>query len=163
MKKLTKRHKLALLELAIALVVAVAFFCPRTLSGAMGWSFDPAQMEGVQILLQGTGDKAGDDRTITLAPGQADYDQLIDLLDSKLYFPYYLNGKQRDITLDYWVTILFTQPEGKGVRTYAFSGSRAIDTAGEDTRDRTFQLKDGLAFQQAVLDFLLELEYTTGE
>lgn len=163
MKKLTKRHKIALVELAIALVVALAFFYPRTFSGAMGGSFDPAAMEKVQILLQGTGEKAGDDRTITLTPGQEAYDQLIDLLESKRYFPYYLNGKQRDITLDYWVTILFTQPEGKGVRTYAFSGSRAIDTAGEDTRDRTFQLKDGLAFQQAVLDFLLEQEYTTGE
>lgn len=69
MKKLTKRHKIALVELAIALVVALAFFYPRTFSGAMGGSFDPAAMEKVQILLQGTGDKAGDDRSITLTPG----------------------------------------------------------------------------------------------
>lgn len=163
MKNLSKQHKIALVELVIVVVIALFFFCPRAFDGAMGWSFDPAEMEEVQILLQGTGDKAGDDRTITLTPGQPEYDGLIDLLESKLYFPYYLNGKQRDITLDYWVTILFTQPENKGVRTYAFSGSRAIDTAGEDTRDRTFQLKDGQAFQQQVLDFLLGLEYTTGE
>lgn len=162
-KKLTRRHKLAIAELAIALAIGLAFFCPRTFSGAMGGSFDPAEMVQAQVLLQGTGEKAGDDRTITLTPGQPAYETLVGMLEDKLYFPYYTDSTTRDVTLDYWVTILFTQPDGKGVRTYAFSGSRTIDTAGEDTRDRSFQLSDGLAFQQGVLDFLLEQEYTTGE
>lgn len=162
-KKLTRRHKLAIAELAIALAIGVAFFCPRTFSGAMGGAFDPAEMVQAQVLLQGAGEKAGDDRTITLTPGQPAYETLVGMLEDKLYFPYYTDSTTRDVTLDYWVTILFTQPDGKGVRTYAFSGSRAIDTAGEDTRDRSFQLSDGLAFQQGVLDFLLEQEYTTGE
>ena len=86
-KKLTRRHKLAITELAIALAIGLAFFCPRTFSGAMGGSFDPAEMIQAQVLLQGTGEKAGDDRTFILTPGQSAYDTLAEMLEGKPLFP----------------------------------------------------------------------------
>lgn len=163
MKKLSRKHKIALVELVLVLLLAGYLFGPRGFSGAMGGDFVPAEMEQVQILLQGSGEHRNDDRSILLTPDQPAYQELIAKLESKRYVPYYLESKQRDVTLDYWVTMIFTLPDGRGMRTYAFSGDRAVDTAGSDTRDRTFQLWDSVAFQQSVLDFLLEQEYTVPE
>lgn len=41
MKKLSRKHKIALVELVVILAVAVYFFFPRPLSGALGSGFDP--------------------------------------------------------------------------------------------------------------------------
>ena len=94
MKKLSRKHKIALVELVVILAVAVYFFFPRPLS------------------------------------------------------------------LDYTVQITISQAEA--VFRYSLTGDKAIDLAAgaEGNRGRSFQVTDSQAFQQSVLDFLLEQEYT---
>ena len=49
MKKLSRKHKIALVELVVILAVAVYFFFPRPLSSALGSGFDPDEVTGVQV------------------------------------------------------------------------------------------------------------------
>lgn len=49
MKKLSRKHKIALVELVVILAVAVYFFFPRPLSSALGSGFDPDAVTGVQV------------------------------------------------------------------------------------------------------------------
>ena len=49
--------------------------------------------------------------------------------------------------------------QGAADYTYTFSGDRAIDLTG-DGAAKTYQVTDSDVFQQSVLDFLLEQEYT---
>lgn len=53
MKKLSRKHKIALVELVVILAVAVYFFFPRPLSSALGSGFDPDAVTGVQVDLTG--------------------------------------------------------------------------------------------------------------
>ena len=46
MKKLSRKHKIALVELVVILAVAVYFFFPRPLSSALGSGFDPDAVTG---------------------------------------------------------------------------------------------------------------------
>ncbi len=64
------------------------------------------------------------------------------------------------MTLDYTVQITISQPEA--VFRYSPTGDKAIDLAAgaEGEPGRSFQVTDSQAFQQSVLDFLLEQEYT---
>ena len=110
MKKLSRKHKIALVELVVILAVAVYFFFPRPLSGALGSGFDPDEVTGVQVDLTAFGGEA----------------------------------------------------EGGRTRSLSLTGDKAIDlvAGAEGTRGRSFQVTDSQAFQQSVLDFLLEQEYT---
>ena len=160
MKKLSRKHKIALVELVVILAVAVYFFFPRPLSGALGSGFDPDEVTGVQVDLTAFGGEAEGGRTLSLSPDDPAWEELLSLLSSKWYRPYYLEGSSRNVTLDYTVQITISQPEA--VFRYSLTGDKAIDLAAgaEGTRGRSFQVTDSQAFQQSVLDFLLEQEYT---
>ena len=123
MKKLSRKHKIALVELVVILAVAVYFFFPRPL------------------------------RTLSLSPDDPAWEELLSLLSSKWYCPYYLEGSSRNVTLDYTVQITISQPEA--VFRYSLTGDKAIDLAAgaEGNRGRSFQVTDSQAF-------LLEQEYT---
>ena len=94
-----------------------------------------------------------------LSPDDPAWEELLSLLSSKWYCPYYLE-EQRNVTLDYTVQITISQPEA--VFPLFPDGDKAIDLAAgaEGNRGRSFQVTDSQAFQQSVLDFLLEQEYT---
>ena len=106
------------------------------------------------------GGEAEGGRTLSLSPDDPAWEELLSLLSSKWYRPYYLEGSSRNVTLDYTVQITISQPEA--VFRYSLTGDKAIDLAAgaEGTRGRSFQVTDSQTFQQSVLDFLLEQEYT---
>ena len=60
MKKLSRKHKIALVELVVILAVAVYFFFPRPLSSALGSGFDPDAVTGVQVDLTAFGGEAAE-------------------------------------------------------------------------------------------------------
>ena len=67
---------------------------------------------------------------------------------------------QRSVTLGYRVDLTFSQ--GEASYTLSLTGDRAI-VMGGDGGTKTYQVTDSDAFQQSVLDFLLEQEYTKEE
>ena len=68
MKKLSRKHKIALVELVVILAVAVYFFFPRPLSSALGSGFDPDEVTGVQVDLTAFGGEAEGGRTSPFRP-----------------------------------------------------------------------------------------------
>ena len=92
MKKLSRKHKIALVELVVILAVAVYFFFPRPLSSALGSGFDPDAVTGVQVDLTAFGGEAEGGRTLSLSPDDPAWEELLSLLSSKWYRPYYLEG-----------------------------------------------------------------------
>ena len=130
------------------------------ITALLGSGFDPDEVTGVQVDLTAFGGEAEGGRTLSLSPDDPAWEELLSLLSSKWYRPYYLEGSSRNVTLDYTVQITISQPEA--VFRYSLTGDKAIDLAAgaEGTRGRSFQVTDSQAFQQSVLDFLLEQEYT---
>lgn len=161
MKKLSFKHKIALVELVIVLLLVAYFFCPRPLHLAFGGAFDQERITGVQVDLLPVGTQERESRTIQLEPDDPACGELLEYLSGKWYLPYYLEAENRAATLDYTVHITLGQPDR--VSTYWFYGDRAIDLGGSDTRTRTYQVTDSESFQQSLLDFLLQQEYTIQE
>lgn len=87
MKKLSRKHKIALVELVVILAVAVYFFFPRPLSGALGSGFDPDEVTGVQVDLTAFGGEAEGGRTLSLSPDDPAWEELLSLLSSKCTAP----------------------------------------------------------------------------
>lgn len=158
MKKLSLKHKIALVELVVFVAIVIWFLGPRSLDRTIG-DFDPAAVTEVQAQLTAFNGQEG--RAVTLSQGEAAFDQLLTLLESKRYIPYYLDqDAQRSVTLGYRVDLTFSQ--GEASYTLSLTGDRAI-VMGGDGGTRTYQVTDSDAFQQSVLDFLLEQEYTKEE
>lgn len=160
MKHLSRKHKIALVELVVLVLLVVWFIAPRPLTRAMaGDGFDPAAVTQIQADL--TAFQGGEGRTLTFSQEEPAFSQLMDLLQSKRYIPYYLDqDAQRSVTLGYRVDLTFSQ--GEASYTLSLTGDRAI-VMGGDGGTKTYQVTDSDAFQQSVLDFLLEQEYTKEE
>ena len=89
MKHLSRKHKIALVELVVLVLLVVWFIAPRPLARAMaGDGFDPCRHPdpGRPHRLPG-----GEGRTLTFSQGEPAFSQLMDLLQSKRYIPYYLD------------------------------------------------------------------------
>lgn len=158
MKKLSLKHKIALVELVVFVAIVIWFLGPRSLDRTIG-DFDPAAVTQIQADL--TAFQGGEGRTLTFSQGEPAFSQLMDLLQSKRYIPYYLDqDAQRSVTLGYCVDLTFSQ--GEASYTLSLTGDRAI-VMGGDGGTKTYQVTDSDAFQQSVLDFLLEQEYTKEE
>lgn len=158
MKKLSLKHKIALVELVVFVAIVIWFLGPRSLDRTIG-DFDPAAVTQIQADL--TAFQGGEGRTLTFSQGEPAFSQLMDLLQSKRYIPYYLDqDAQRSVTLGYRVDLTFSQ--GEASYTLSLTGDRAI-VMGGDGGTKTYQVTDSDAFQQSVLDFLLEQEYTKEE
>lgn len=160
MKKLSPKHKIALIELVLVLLIALYFFAPRPLSLAMGGGFDREQVTQIQVDLTNFSGDGQPGRTLQLSPDDPAAQELLDQLDSKWYFPYYVEGDSRQITLDYKIYLTFSQPEG----TYCCSltGDRAIDMDSAWS-SHSYQVAGSEEFQRSLLDFLLQQEYTIQE
>ena len=81
MKQLSLKHKIALVELAVLIILGCYFFLPKSFSQAMGKGFDPDQVTAVTVQLEGARGKRGEDHTFTLSPTDPIYTELIDRLE----------------------------------------------------------------------------------
>ena len=82
MKKLSTKHKIALVEIVIVILLAVWIFSPKSFQSAMGYDFDPAQVTAVTAVLSG-------DQEIHVDLDEADpaIGELMTLLESSRYRP----------------------------------------------------------------------------
>lgn len=160
MKKLSRKHKIALIELVLVLLIALYFFAPRPFSLAMGSGFDREQVTQIQVDLTNYSGDGQPGRTLRLDPADQGAQELLDRLEDKWYFPYYVEGDSRQITLDYSIQLTFSQPEG--TYGYSLTGDRAIDMDAP-ARSRSYQVSGSEEFQRSLLDFLLQQEYTIQE
>lgn len=160
MKKLSRKHKIALIELVLVLLIALYFFAPRPLSLAMGGGFDPAQVTQIQVDLTNYSGDGQPGRTLLLDPADPTAQEVLDRLSGKWYFPYYVEGDSRQVTLDYTAKLTFSQPEGDYCCT--ITGDRAIDM-DRTGASHSYQVAGSEEFQRSLLDFLLQQEYTIQE
>lgn len=160
MKKLSRKHKIALIELVLVLLIVLYFFAPRPFSLAMGGGFDLEQVTQIQVDLTNFSGDGQPGRTFRLDPADQEAQELLGWLDSKWYLPYYVEGDSRQIGLDYTIRLTFTQPEGTWSCT--MTGDRAIDMDAP-ARSRSYQVSGSEEFQRSLLDFLLQQEYTIQE
>lgn len=161
MKKLSLKHKIALVELVVILLIVLYFFAPRSFSQAMGEGFAPDQVTQIQVDLTNFSGDGQPGHTLLLDPADQAAQELVDWLDGKRYFPYYVEGDSRQITLDYTIQLTFSQPEGAYCCT--MTGDRAIDMVDSTGRSRSYQVSGSEEFQRSLLDFLLQQEYTIQE
>lgn len=160
MKKLSRKHKIALVELVVILLIVLYFFAPRSFSLAMGGGFDPAQVTEIQVHLMTFSEDNQPERTLLLDRSDPAAQELLDRLDGKWYFPYYVEDDSRQLTLGYMIYVTFSQPEGGYGCT--MTGDRAIDMTSAG-RSRSYQVSGSEEFQRSLLDFLLQQEYTIQE
>lgn len=161
MKKLSRKHKIALIELVLVLLIALYFFAPRPLSLAMGSGFDREQVTQIQVNLMTFSEDSGPERTLLLDRSDPAAQELLDRLEDKWYFPYYVEGDSRQLTLGYIIHFTFSQPEGD--YCCSLTGDRAIDMVDSAGRSRSYQVSGSEEFQRSLLDFLLQQEYTIQE
>lgn len=160
MKKLPIKYKIALVELLIVVLLVLYFFAPRPLSLAMGSGFDREQVTQIQVDLTNYSGDGQPGRTLQLSPDDPAAQELVDRLEDEWYFPYYVEGDSRQITLDYTIQLTFSQPEGDYCCT--ITGDRAIDM-DRTGASHTYQVSGSEEFQRSLLDFLLQQEYTIQE
>ena len=85
----------------------ILLFMPKDFSKAMGDGFDISQVEQIQVTLVPV---EGDETlTVTLNQGEEEYVDLITLLQEPTYSR--TSSKSDEISLDYWVKILFSDGE----------------------------------------------------
>lgn len=160
MKKLSLKHKIALVELVVVVLIVLYFFAPRPFASAMGEGFAPDQVTRIQVDLTNFSGDGQPGRTLLLDPADQEAQELLDWLDGKWYLPYYVEGDSRQITLDYTIRLTFSQPEGTWSCT--MTGDQAIDMDAP-ARSRSYQVSGSEEFQRSLLDFLLQQEYTIQE
>ena len=68
MKKLSLKHKIALVELVVILLIVLYFFAPRAFSQAMGEGFAPDQVTQIQVDLTNFSGDGQPGRTLLLDP-----------------------------------------------------------------------------------------------
>ncbi|MCF0123845.1 MAG: hypothetical protein HUJ67_07000 [Ruminiclostridium sp.] len=151
MKKLSTKHKVALVEIVIVVALALWLFLPKSFERAMNYDFDPAQVTEVEATLAPR--ETGEALTIVIDPKTEAYDQLMDLLESKRYMAQGDGGQDRGLTLDYGVVIEFRQ--GMDRFELAFTGAEQMDFTGGGDDVRAYRTSGSQAFQQEVLTFLL--------
>lgn len=164
---MTKKGKLALgLVLVLCVVLAVYALVPRSLTYASG--IDPAQTERLDVYLLGI--REDDSYHMTLTPEDPVFEELWEKLDSKGYVPmvsknipeaFHLPRGSHGTDLNYDVHLVFMQRDLE-------PGPHVINMDGWEgiyLNRWTYRTSGSLAFQQAVLDLLLEqdLEFVPSE
>ena len=136
MKNRSTKHKIALVEIVIVVLLAVWLFFPKNFQKAMGYDFDPEQVTAVTALLA-----AGEEeRTVDLSPADPAFEELMTLLESSRYRAQGAGGRQ-----------------AAQAYTLSFSGGEQMDFHGSgEEGSRAFRPTEGLPLQQEVLDLLLE-------
>ena len=145
-----KGARLVVILLFLAGFGMILLFMPKDFSKAMGDGFDISQVEQIQVTLvpvEGEGTL-----TVTLNQGEEEYVDLITLLQEPTYSR--TSSKSDEISLDYWVNILFSDGE-IWPWSYDFQADKLV-SAGSGSM-KTYQLSGGEESQQKILDFLLPL------
>ena len=102
-----KGARLVVILLFLAGFGMILLFMPKDFSKAMGDGFDISQVEQIQVTLVPV---EGDETlTVTLNQGEEEYVDLITLLQEPTYSR--TSSKSDEISLDYWVNILFSDGE----------------------------------------------------
>ena len=157
---MTRKGKLALgLVLVLCVVLAVYALVPRSLTYASG--IDPAQTERLDVYLLGI--QEDDSYHMTLTPEDPVFEELWEKLDSKGYVPmvsenipeaFHLPRGCHGTDLNYDVHLVFMQRDLE-------PGPHLINMDGWEgiyLNRWLYRTSGSLAFQQAVLDLLLEQE-----
>lgn len=155
MKNRSTKHKIAIVEIVIVVLLAVWLFFPKNFQKAMGYDFDPEQVTAVTALLA-----AGEEeRTVDLSPADPAFEELMTLLESSRYRAQGVGGQDQGQGQDYRVTLTFRQ--NAQTYTLSFAGGEQMDFHGSgEEGSRAFRTSDNQAFQQEILDVLLAQPYT---
>ena len=147
-----KGARLVVILLFLAGFGMILMFMPKDFSKAMGDGFDISQVEKIEATLIPVG---GESLKVTLNQGEEEYVDLITLLQEPTYSR--TSSKSDEITLDYWVNILFSDGE-IWPWSYDFQADKLVSAGSASVK--TYQLSDGEESQQKILDFLLPLAET---
>ena len=156
---MSKRGKLVLvIVLAVIAVLIIWSQVPRSLSRVM--EIEPSQVKAVDVYLSGLTDK--DSYKLTLSPEAPAFTRLWDLLDSKGYVPMvsvnvpqalpFLPAGSHGTRLDYDIYLLFLQKD----RELSPAHVNMDGWEGIFLNRWYYRTSDSLAFQQEVLDLLME-------
>ena len=152
-----KKVIIALLELAIVAAVLAYAVAPRSLERATGGVYDRAAVTGVEVTMTAANAQAeGEAHRLTLEPGTADCDGLLDLLERR-YIPFYLvDERWEDKIVSYRADIEITTETGVCTVSFTENDPIRID-ADALQKPRIYRIWNG-TFQSGVLTYLLELE-----
>lgn len=150
-----KRRYLRYLALTAAVLLAVLLLLPRSFQRIAGDGFDPEQVGVVDVQLVPVPGTQGTERTLTLPAASPKGKALLELLAGHKYFPAFSSPAQSwQPELDYIVFLFFSQ--GRSTYILEFDGNDAMLFHSGVSKQRTIRAAGGAAFQQAVLDLLLE-------
>ena len=151
-----RRIVIALLELAIVAAILLYALAPRSLERATGRVYDRAAVTAVEVEMTAANEAAGDGaHRLSLTPGTADCDGLLDLLE-RHYIPYYLDTDWEENIRSYAVTVTITTEKGECAVSFTENDPIRITSDALD-RAKTYRIWNG-AFQGETLAYLLELE-----
>lgn len=150
MKNRSTKHKIAIVEIFIVIVLVLWLFFPKSFQNAMDYGFDPQQVTAVTAVLSGD-----EEITVEMDPTAPAFEELMALLESKRYMAQGDGGQSREIKLAYTVYLSFMQ--GSDSYGLTFTGDDLMDFTGGPNADcRAFRPTEGLPLQQEVLDLLLD-------
>ena len=151
-----RRIIIGLLELAIVVAVLLYALAPRSLERATGGVYDRAAVTAVEVEMTAANQGVEDgDHHLTLTPGTAECDGLLDILE-RHYTPYYLDTNWEENIRSYAAVITITT--GKGECAVSFTENDPIRITSDNLdRPKTYRIWNG-TFQGETLAYLLELE-----
>jgi len=151
-----RRIIIALLELAIVVAILVYALAPRGLERATGGVYDRSAVTAVAVEMTAANQGVEDqDHTLTLTPGTAECDGLLDLLERR-YIPYYLDHDWEESIRSYAVVVTITTAEGECTVSFTENDPIRMTSTALD-RPKTYRIWNG-TFQGETLAYLLELE-----
>ena len=151
-----RRIIIGLLELAIVVAVLLYALAPRSLERATGGVYDRAAVTAVEVEMTAANQDVEDqDHHLTLTPGTAECDGLLDILE-RHYTPYYLDTNWEENIRSYAAVITITTENGECAVSFTENDPIRITSDNLD-RPKTYRIWNG-AFQGETLAYLLELE-----
>ncbi len=151
-----RRIIIGLLELAIVAAILIYALCPRSLYQATGGAYDRVSLTAVEVEMTAANAGVEDsDHHLSLTPGTADCDGLLDILERR-YTPYYLDTNWEENIRSYAIVITLTTEEGECTVSFTENDPIRITSTNLD-RPRTYRIWNG-TFQGETLAYLLELE-----
>ena len=151
-----RRIIIALLELAIVAAILIYALAPRSLERATGGVYDRAAVTAVEVEMTAANAGVEDqDHKLSLTPGTADCDGLLDLLERR-YTPYYTGTDWEESIRSYTAVVTITTTEGECAVSFTENDPIRITSTKLD-RPKSYRIWNG-TFQGEALAYLLELE-----
>ena len=151
-----RRIIIGLLELAIVVAILIYALAPRSLERATGGVYDRAAVTAVEVEMTAANQDVEDqDHRLTLTPGTAECDGLLDILE-RHYTPYYLDSGWEENIRSYAAVITITTEKGECAVSFTENDPIRITSDNLD-RPKTYRIWNG-TFQGETLAYLLELE-----